>query len=184
MYQPGDIIAFQTPGLSSAVIRAVTLGSVSHVGIVCSHEDRLVLVESTTLAAGSAPCIVQGRPVKGVQYHWLEDALARPGKIWRYPIADPLNEKEQRRLKIFLASQIGKDYDMAGALASGPRLVRWASWLLKDESLDTIFCSELCAAAYHRLLRFDIRTASVYNPNNMLRRMLRRGSVLEPERVK
>ena len=135
------------------------------------------------MAAGNAPCIIQGKPVKGVQVHRLEDALARPGKIWRYAIGDPLDEREQRRLKIFLFGQLGKDYDMAGALASGPRLIRWASWLFKKESLNSIFCSELCAAAYHRLLRFDIRTASVYNPNNMLRRMLRRGSVLDPQRV-
>lgn len=183
MWQPGDIVAFQTPGFTSAMIRAVTFGSVSHVGIVCDHEGGLALYESTTLAAGSTPCIVQGKPVKGVQVHWVHEITQRPGKVWRYPIAQPLSDVERRRLKIFLASQIGKTYDYRGALESGPRLLRWASWLWKTESLDSVFCSELCAAAYHRLLRFDIRTASVYNPNNMLRRMLRRGSILEPERV-
>lgn len=184
MYKHGDIVAFQTPGLTSAVIRAVTFGSVSHVGIVSDHAGRLALYESTTLAAGSQPCVVAGRAVKGVQVHWIEEIANRPGKVWRYPIAKALDEKESRRLKIFLVSQLGKDYDYAGALSSGPRLLRWASWLLKEESLNSVFCSELCAAAYHRLLRFDIRTASVYNPNNMLRRMLRHRSILEPERIK
>ena len=183
MYQPGDIVAFSGPGFVSGVIKAVTFGSVSHVGIVCEHDGRLVLVESTTLAAGSRPCVIQGKPVKGVQVHWIEEIAERPGKKWLYEISEPLDDKERRRLKIFLFGQLGKDYDYAGALASGPRLLRWASWLFKDESLNSIFCSELCAAAYHRLLRFDIRTASVYNPNNMLRRMLRRGSILEPKRL-
>lgn len=184
MYRPGDIVAFGSPGFVSGVIKAVTLGSVSHVGIISDHNGRPALYESTTLAAGSKPCVVQGKPVKGVQVHWLEEIASRPGKIWRYPIAKPLDSVEARRLKIFLVSQLGKDYDYAGALASGPRLIRWSSWLFKDESLSSIFCSELCAAAYDRLLRFDIRTSSVYNPNNMLRRMLRRGCVLEPQRIK
>lgn len=184
MWQPGDILAFQTPGFTSAVIRAVTFGGVSHVGIICDHEGGLVLAESTTMAAEGAPCLIQGRPVKGVQVHSLDEAITRPGKIWRYPVAERLSVKERRRLKIFLVSQLGKDYDMAGALASGPRLTRWASWLFKDESLSSLFCSELVSAAYCRLLRFDVRSSSVYNPNNMLRRMLRNRSVLKPERVK
>lgn len=184
MYKHGDIVAFSSPGFVSGVIKAVTLGSVSHVGIVSDHAGRLALYESTTLAAGSQPCVVAGKPVKGVQVHWVEEIASRPGKIWHYPIAQPLDEKERRRLKIFLVSQLGKTYDYKGALASGPRLIRWASWLFKDESLSSIFCSELCAAAYHRLLRFDIRSASVYNPNNLCRRLLRRGSILEPERIK
>lgn len=184
MYQPGDIVAFSSPGFVSGIIKAVTLGSVSHVGIISDHLGKPALYESTTLAAGSRPCIVQGKPVKGVQVHWVDEIASRPGKIWHYPIGKPLDDKERRRLKIFLVSQIGKNYDYAGAMASGPRLLRWSSWLFKEESLNSVFCSELCAAAYFRLLRFDIRTASVYNPNNMLRRMLRRGSVLEPVRIK
>lgn len=183
MYQHGDIIAFSGPGFVSGIIKAVTLGSVSHVGIVSDHGGRLALYESTTLAAGSLPCVVQGKPVKGVQVHWLDEIASRPGKKWLYPIAQPLTDKERIRLKIFLVSQIGKTYDYGGALASGPRLLRWASWLFKEESLNSVFCSELCAAAYHRLLRFDIRTASVYNPNNMLRRMLHRGCILDPVRI-
>lgn len=183
MYKHGDIVAFQTPGLTSAVIRAVTFGSVSHVGIVSDHAGRLALYESTTLAAGSQPCVVAGRAVKGVQVHWIEEIANRPGKVWRYPIAKALDEKESRRLKIFLVSQLGKDYDYAGALSSGPRLLRWASWLLKEESVSSIFCSELVARAYARLLRWEIKNADCYNPNNLLRRLSRRGCVKPPERV-
>lgn len=184
MYQPGDIVAFSGPGFVSGVIKLVTLGSVSHVGIVCDYHGQLVLVESTTLAAGSEPCLVQMKPVKGVQVHPIEDVEKRPGKIWRYPIAQSLTLDERRRLYTFLFSQLGKTYDMAGALSSGPRLLRWASWLFKEESLNSVFCSELVSAAYNRLCLFDIRTASVYNPNNMLRRMLHRRCVLPPERIK
>ena len=183
-WQPADIVAFKTPGFTSAVIRAVTFGSVSHVGIVSKLDDRLVLVESTTLAAGGAPCLVQGKRVKGVKVHPLSEALTRPGKIWRYPVSQRLTPKEERRLKIFLLGMVGRNYDYVGALASGPRLLRWASWLFKEESLNSLFCSELCMSAYCRLLRMSTRSASIFNPNSMLRRMRRRGAVLEPARLK
>lgn len=183
MYQPGDILAFSGPGFVSNVIKAVTLGSVSHVGIVSDHEHDLAMFESTTLAAGGAHCIIQKELVKGVQAHWTSDIRMRPGKIWLYRPTRPLSDRERKRLHYFLLGQIGKDYDYAGAMASGPRLLRWASWLFKDECMNSVFCSELVAAAYERLLRFEIRSASVYNPNNLLRRLVRWGAVQKPERI-
>lgn len=180
-FQPGDIVGFASPGFVGKIIRIATRGPLSHVGIVADFKKSLALFESTILAANGAKCIIQDRVVQGTQAHWANDILTRPGKIYRYRLTVPLTERERNRLTFFLCGQIGRPYDFIGAARSAPILTRALTWMFREESLNAIFCSELVAAAMHRLIRFNTKNSSVWNPSSLMSILQRRGIVHPPE---
>jgi hypothetical protein len=174
--KPGDILGFRSPGWVSKVICLGTFGDIAHVGIVARHGGKLLLFESTTLAADGAPCCLQNKKIKGVQAHPLDEALKRRAAIYHYPLVKPLSEQQTRKLTIYLTCQLGKKYDYRGAIGSGGGIMlRILRCFLKKASFTDIFCSELCAGGYDYLEILPSRNASAYNPVAFLRRARRYG---------
>lgn len=175
----GDLIGFSTPKLVSDFINVVTGGiprwNLSHIGIVAQYKDDLVLFESTTLNAKNEHCIIAGKAVQGVQAHALEDVLQRPGRIWHYPLSRELYPHESLRLSWFLMHNVGREYDLHGAVQAGGFIPRMAAYFLKGEDLQQLFCSELSAAALSYVGVLPTSNASFYSPNGFIRRCKRNG---------
>jgi len=138
---PGDIIAFGGRGLMSEAIKAYTRCSVSHVGIVMQtgfiEGEPIVLVcESTSLGDGFA----------GVQISRLSVRVATyDGEMWWLPLNPVVREElDVIGLQVFLARQVGKEYDAIQAIGSA------LDKLVPDnrEDMSKLFCSELCTAAF------------------------------------
>lgn len=182
-FEPGDLCVFYGRDFTSRVIEWATRGP-SHVGIVCPHEHHgPVLFESTTLC--DLPCLLTGRAIRGVQAHVPLDRIAsyrgtvrrmRLTRAWR------LSATEINLLHDWLMRVASEPYDLRGALLSGTRLVKWTA-LMPYPDLDSLFCSELCAAALMRLGRMPLGNPSLYNPARLVRRLRRCGIYGAPQRV-
>lgn len=187
LYRPGDIIGTLGSNIGSQWINIATYGipfwGLSHVAIAAEYEDRLVLFESTTW--NDEPCIIQKKLIKGVQAHYIANRIASyDGSMWHYPLLNRLDRYESKKLTNFLLKQIGKSYDYIGAFRAGGEGFSWLESHLHDESLHTLFCSELCAAAHREVNRFATKNAARWNPNNFTRAERNRGTLGTPMRIK
>jgi len=182
-FEPGDLLVFYGRDFTSRVIEWATRGP-SHVGIICPHgEHGPVLFESTTLC--DLPCLITGRATRGVQAHGPAERIASyPGtvrrlrlmRVWR------LSAAEIDLLHDWLMRVASEPYDLRGALLSGTRFFKWTA-LMPYPDLDSLFCSELCAAALMRLARMPLGNPSVYNPASLVRTLRRCGIYGAPQRV-
>ncbi len=183
----GDIIGFSGDSWLSAGISVATLGipfwDLSHVGIVGEHEGELLLFESTTL--NDSPCVIQGRSVSGVQSHRIDECVrAYRGKAWLYPLYRPLYLQESKRLSAFLIEHLGRNYDTIGAFRSGGKVFSWIESLLRRQDFSSLFCSELCAAAFQCTGILPTDNASRWNPNRLVRTCRHRGILRRPWKLK
>jgi len=183
----GDIIGFSGDNWLSAGISVATLGipfwDLSHVGIIGEHKGELLLFESTTL--NDSPCVIQKERVRGAQAHRIDDRVqAYRGKVWLYPVYRPLYAYEGNRLSEFLIEHLGRDYDAIGAFRSGGNVFSWIESLLRRQDLSSLFCSELCAAAFQCTGILPTDNASRWNPNRLVRACRRRGVLRRPWRLK
>lgn len=142
----------------------------------------LCWVESTTLARRN--CLVAGRRVSGVQVHpWRErmrDYVGGGGRVdvYRLTEIDALSHRERfelaKLLQLFLRNGDPVQYDTAGALTSGTRVVRrFTAW---RNQLDSLFCSELIAAVLQRLNRMCRRNPADFHPGRLLRSLVTQGT--------
>jgi hypothetical protein len=185
-FEPGDLLIFYGRDFSSRVIEWATRGP-SHVGIVCPHVSAtgaMLLFESTTLC--DLPCLLTGKRISGVQAHEPASriagyagsvALLRLAPAWR------LNPREVDLLHDWLLHVANEPYDLRGALISGTRFFKWTA-LMPYPDLDSLFCSELCAAALMRLHRMPLANPSLYNPASLVREVRRCGTYGAPHLVK
>jgi len=185
-FKPGDIIGFSGDGGISFAVNILSYGlpwiSISHVGILGEHEGELVLFESTTLS--NIPCIIQKKPVEGVQAVRLEDRVQHyDGKVFHYPLVEPLFGSERRRLAQFLHDQIGKEYDLIGALRAGGKLWAWFESHLREADLNFLFCSELVASGLHRVDHLKTHNVSSWSPNRLIRHGLKKNILHKPRRL-
>ncbi len=74
-------------------------------------------------------------------------------------------------------------YDLRGALLSGTRLFKWTAFMPYPD-LESLFCSELCAAALMRLQRMPLSNPSLYNPASLVRELRRCGTFGAPQMIK
>lgn len=180
-FTPGDLITFHGCDPVSRVIEVATLGP-SHVGIICLHNNEPLLVESTTLCPW--PCVIRGIHWNGVQAHRPEDRIETyPGSVERLrlaPIWSLSNDESELLSRILIRHCVGQPYDLAGALVSGTRLLKW-SRLLPYADLGSQFCSEMVAAVLMRLARMPIRNPALYNPASLVRALRRSGVYSRPE---
>jgi hypothetical protein len=201
-WEPGDLLIFYGRDLSSRIIEWATRGP-SHVGIVCPHPfvvppsggaaakppasgtpTEMLLFESTTLC--DEPCRLTGRCIAGVQAHEPDSRIASyPGDValLRLMPAWRLNPREVGLLHDWLLHVASEPYDLRGALISGTRLFKWTA-LMPYPDLDSLFCSELCAAALMRLYRLPLANPSLYNPASLVREVRRCGTYAAPQTVK
>lgn len=198
--RPGDVLGFSACSLSGAVINLTTKGipcwGLSHVAIVCeapTESDRpgLVLCESTTLHR--SPCVVTRRVVSGVQFQGIDQRVRTyRGKVWHYPLAEPLNLLETLLLTKYCQQQAGKSYDWRGAV--GARDLFWGRVRRiicaslgrcgREQAMHYLFCSELVAGALNDLGRFRTLHADHWSPNRLARAGLDRGTFAKPVRIK
>ena len=202
-FEPGDLLVFYGRDFSSRVIEWATRGP-SHVGIVCphalavppsgGHDDAarppeggttsMLLFESTTLC--DEPCALTGKRMSGVQAHEPDSRIAGyPGDaaFLRLMPAWRLNRREVDLLHAWLMHVASEPYDLRGALISGTRLFKWTAFMPYPD-LESLFCSELCAAALMRLHRLPLSNPSLYNPASLVREVRRCGTYGRPQAIK
>ena len=190
-FQPGDIVACFGTDVGSRAISIATASlrgpsglfwGPSHAAILCPHAGELLWVESTTFCR--RPCRVQGRVTSGVQAHaprWrIADYLEAGGRVDLYRLAgiESLSLAEADLLSRILIRHFvarGIDYDLAGALLSGTRVLSWTH-LFPGADLNHLFCSELIAAVLMRLGRMARDNPSRFHPARLLRQLVRCGT--------
>ena len=172
-YLPGDILAFSSQGLIGAVINLATWGipgwGASHVAMIGregGYGKRLVLWES--LGMPNEPCLIRGKVVTGVQVQDITNRIKNyKGRVWHYPLTQPLDSEQVWDLDRFCMQYLGTDYDTLGAFRSrGLSLIEKV--IFRPADLTSVFCSEFCAAAHHHLGIFT-KNASRMNPNRFIR---------------
>lgn len=167
----GTIIGFSGRDIISDFINVMSCGiprwSVSHVGITVDD----LLVEARSTHGVTATLITQR----------LEES---PGRIYEYQPVRPLYYDESARLNSYLASQLGKPYDLAGALRSGGFVFAALQKCLHREDLQKLFCSELVASAIQQVGTFQTNHASWLSPNKLCRLATRRGVYRDARRLK
>ena len=184
----GDIIGFSGDSWISTLVNIATYGmpfwGLSHVGIMGHADDgRLMLFESTQL--DDLPCEITGEVFLGTQAHQLEHVVSvYKGKVWHYPLYRPLYASEDERLTEFLMATIHTPYDKLGALRSAGVGLSWIESLLHHDNLNSIFCSELVAAAHAYIGLWATDNVCRWNPNRLARRLRRAGVLRRPRRVK
>jgi len=133
LLQTGDKVLFAGKGMVSLVIRVVSRGPYSHIGMIVKQNGRVFVVESTSLRKG----------VKGVQLSLLSTRLAAyNGRVWiRRLYGSDLSVFHVDTLtKTFLGEHRGKKYERSLwqlALSALPGRNR--------TDLSSLFCSELVA---------------------------------------
>jgi hypothetical protein len=184
----GDIIGFSGDSWISTLVNIATYGipfwSLSHVGVLGHADDgRLMLFESTQL--DGLPCEITGEVFLGTQAHQLEHVVeAYKGKVWHYPVFRPLYAGEDERLTDFLMATLHAPYDRLGAFRSAGVGLSWIESLLHPDNLNSIFCSELVAAAYACIGLWATDNVSRWNPNRLVRRLRAAGVLRKPRRLK
>lgn len=170
--KPGDIIGFSGSRWWNHAINLATFGlplrGLSHVAIMSTSADEPLLFEST--AHCDLPCYFSEERVSGFQAHLPFDRIQNAtGAVWHYPLKHKLRPLERARLFSFLMKQLGKDYDYSGASKTGGILSSLVMSLFNQECLESLFCSELCAAAHAHIGRLKTENASRWSPNHLVR---------------
>ena len=186
-FRPGDLIGFSGSAWTSAFIQLVTYGipgwSLSHVAIIGEHDSKNLLFESDENP--KLPCAIRGTIAKGVQAHSIQEKIASyPGKVWHYSLSRELYSFEQARLNGFLLSKIGDGYDKIGAIRAGGLGFSWVESCFHEENLNSLFCSEYCAAAHREIGLFPTDNVGRWSPNRLCRKERRMGLLLKPRRLK
>jgi hypothetical protein len=184
--KPGDLIGFSGYDLSGLVINLGTFGipfyNISHIGIIAEHHNKLMLFESTTLC--ELPCLIQGEPVSGAQAHCITSRIDNyNGRTWHYPLSQGLTCDQSYNLTEYLLKDIGKEYDMLGAIRSGGWLFSSIENWFRGQDLNNLFCSEWVASAHHHIDLFRTRSSSRWNPNSYVRETYRRGITNKPRLI-
>jgi len=129
--RPGDILLFRGAGWKSFGIAAATclpsqwIGGCapSHAAIVAEYDGQACIFESTSLC--DLPCLIQGRPVKGVQCHPAGERVEKyAGKAWQMRPAEPPSGWQRQKLADWCRDQIGSTYDFDSLLVTGTILRR------------------------------------------------------------
>jgi hypothetical protein len=138
----GDLVFFGGNGFVSRFIRFMTRSKYSHVAIVLKSEDeRVVLMESTTLDTGN------GKKIRGVQRTYLSERIATyDGLVDIAPLSRSVRfDFDAKQCEEKLLSLEGEEYDALGAgLAGLGQYLR----IPGRGRLDSLFCSELADAGH------------------------------------
>lgn len=173
-FQPGDVLGFSAGNCADALINLGTCGwpgwSISHVAVVIAHPSDGGPVLWEAASNRPDPCILQHRLVKGVQVHRIGRRLVefrvRGGRVWHYPLARPLSERESYLLTKEAEYWLGTPYDWWGAFCARTIGCGWLRHLLPNrEDTGNLFCSEGIAVLLRKVGRFCTENASKWNPN-------------------
>jgi hypothetical protein len=184
----GDLIGYSGRSWISYGVNLATGGlpgwGISHVGILAHAPDgRLLLFESTSL--DNPPCAITGKPIHGTQAHPFEDMTREyDGRVYHYPFYRQLFADEDARLTEFLLDTIGTPYDMLGAFRSAGIGLSFVESLFRPANLETIFCSEMVAAAYAVIGLHATTNVSRWSPNRLVRHLRAWQLLCKPTRLK
>lgn len=141
--------------------------------------------ESTTLT--TRPCLESKERVSGVQVHAIadrvDDYLRAGGRVQVYRLTrfDTLGGKEVHDLRNFLCDCLNDEdlqkplgYDLEGAVLSGTKILR--TLLPWRNQMETLFCSEMVAAALQRLNRLCRCNPASYSPGRLMRKLITQGT--------
>lgn len=169
-FRSGDILAFGGRGLFSRAIRVVTFSRYTHVAIICERAGVPLLFESTKLS--DLPCVLCGRPTKGVQAVLPTQRIAAyDGAVWQLRLRRPLEDYEIARLLGFLVSQDHVSYGQIGRASLLGRLLR------RSENWQHWFCSKIVIAALQELRSYSVLEhpryshPSAWSPKDVVKRL-------------
>ena len=147
--------------------RGIPFYHISHVGIVANSVAPVIFESSMGI---KDDCIIQKKRVKGVQAHFLTNRVDDyKGKVWLYPLTRVLSRDERFRLREYLESQIGVQYDALGAFRSRDLSIL-EKVLFRVPDLHSLFCSEYCGEAYKQVGIFGSGlNAGSLSPNKLTR---------------
>lgn len=174
----GDVVAFAGKNRISSIIKTFTRSEVSHVGVVVvfngdEEEKNIMLIESTTLGN-----------IAGVQMHWLSHRIFDYiGEVWHLPLSlDSTKRIDEKKFKMFLRNQIGKEYDTSQAIMSAIDTFEDTISIFENkEDYAQFFCSELVVAAFKvsgvlpesinasEITPIELCRFNIYNEYNILR---------------
>ncbi len=181
-FLPGDVLAFSGRGWISAAIELFTCSRYSHVGICAEMDDRVLLVESTTL--DSEPCEITGKHVRGVQAHTPATRIAGyNGRIWLLRLTTPVAPWESDLLSAWLRPRLGVSYDDRAAILSATRALKY----MTRQDFDRLFCAELTAAPIAMLRGLgchELYAPSLFTPSHLLHELLEQEIYQHPVRIK
>ena len=115
------------------------------------------------------------RPVYGVQEHRPVDRWnAYQGRcvVYRPVMALSQEQKDQMGIELRRFSAGHVPYDLAGALISGTRFLRY----LVPASRNRLFCSELVATVLQRSHLMNWGSPAGYSPGRLLRELVKAGT--------
>ncbi len=188
-YLPGDVLGFSRRGCVGYTINLATWGipgwGLSHVALVGRHPRTGVRVLWESLLTIDRRCLVQGTYTTGVQVQPIKERIRRyPGRVWHYPLVEPLHAAQLEELDDFCLEYLGVDYDQIGAFRSrGLSLVE--RFIFRPQDLTSVFCEEFLLAVHHRLgLVNGNLNASRMNPNKGTRYEVKQGVLSAPLRIK
>jgi hypothetical protein len=154
--KPGDIIAFSGTDIPSDVVKIATHSHYVHVAIVFAvtrskHPDQTILIAESHIDT-SLPSLGTGKPILGVQFHWLSQRFNLPGPIWWAALKQPLHPDRLMQMQTWLNNleQQRVPYDFLHAIKAGieamiPEVPLVALDRLPDDH--AFFCSELVTRA-------------------------------------
>jgi len=181
--QFGDLIGFSHKSCLGFWINVGTLGvpfyGLSHVGMIGPGH---MIYESTTLS--QRPCVFSGKRTKGVQAHEPVSRIrSYHGRVYHYRLNGKLSKLQRTVLGRYLYRQLGTPYDALGAFRSRDLgLGTVEKWLIKrPENLNSLFCSEYLAAALKMSCIWEPKNASRWNPNRLVRVLVREGIYQPPD---
>lgn len=189
MFLAGDIAACYGVDRESQIIRWGTASlfaprglrmGPSHVAILAETSARgLLWFESTSLCR--RPCVITGEQRRGTQAHYIvpriDDYTRDGGRVEVFRLVpfwelSPQDSHELAQL-LTIAVDLRLAYDLSGALLSGTRLLKLSRFLYAD--LESVFCSELVAAALQKVGLMPHENPMRFNPASLLRRLVRTG---------
>lgn len=205
---PGDVLVYSGTGWLACAVNLFTFGP-SHVAVL-AEVDRISLearrialplsllfervlrnrplrlvFESTTQA--DFPCAIQGQRVDGVQAHTPSELPLYPGRVWRLPLLQPLNETESIALTGGLLNDLGRPYDYGAAGLSATRWLKRMFWWRTMDRQEQ-YCVELVGSKLLEALRARLNgrtwNAGALTPRQFVRVLLDTGLYGEPERIK
>ncbi len=162
----GDMVLFSGSGFVSRIIQMYTRSKWSHVGLVIKDEwwDMLLLWESTTLSKIKT---VHGRVRQGVAIRPLSEVIENyDGEVGVRQLAFPLTDSQELTISELRKEFKGRDYEQ-----NKSELFKSAYDFIggkNEEDLSSLFCSELVAEAYQRVLFFsENKPSNEYTPADL-----------------
>ena len=187
MIKPGDAFGTASRGCGSAGIRFCAGGPLSHIFIAVPHRDdpnRVVEYESTNIIRQR--CLYQKRRVSGVQVHpiaWrIRHELERGGKVFWYPLVNPLTGEESAKLFAMSERLLGVPYDYWGAWLARRWGFRWATRLLYRSMIDRkrLYCSEAGEVLFDACDRLAGDCQGALAPSPLMKRQVAGGEHGKP----